>query len=206
MSQPSAGPLPQTGSALAAPQGLVVPVIRGAERLRLAEIAAGSIAMGLGGYLAARTDRDPKRLTWTIDKAKGDYFEQYRLAGDAPGWEAQRWTRTLRVPVTTLDALIGKYGAPAFIKIDVEGHEPAVLRGLHRPVPYVSFEVNLPEFRSEGEECIELLGALAPGEFNYVVNCQHGLRLQTWADKSQFLGTFARCAETSIEVFWHVTA
>src|SRR3978361_1349941 len=40
-------------------------------------------------------------------------------ARDAAGWQTQRWTGSIQVPVTTLDALIGKYGAPAFIKIDI---------------------------------------------------------------------------------------
>ena len=43
--------------------------------------------------------------------------EIVRAARDAPGWEAQRWTRTIRVPVTTLDSLIARHGMPTFIKI-----------------------------------------------------------------------------------------
>jgi FkbM family methyltransferase len=58
----------------------------------------------------------------------------------APGWEGQQWTRTVEVPVTTLDALIARHGAPRFIKIDVEGYEAEVLAGLSAPVPALSFE------------------------------------------------------------------
>jgi FkbM family methyltransferase len=58
----------------------------------------------------------------------------------APGWEGQQWTRTVDVPVTTLDALIARHGAPRFIKIDVEGYEAEVLAGLAAPVPALSFE------------------------------------------------------------------
>jgi FkbM family methyltransferase len=58
----------------------------------------------------------------------------------APGWEGQRWSRTVQVPVTTLDALIARHGTPCFIKIDVEGYEAEVLAGLSAPVPALSFE------------------------------------------------------------------
>ena len=58
----------------------------------------------------------------------------------APGWAGQQWTRTVDVPVTTLDALIARHGAPRFIKIDVEGYEAKVLAGLAAPVPALSFE------------------------------------------------------------------
>ena len=44
------------------------------------------------------------------------------------------------VKVTTLDDEIKKYGAPSFCKIDVEGLEVDVLRGLSSPIKMISFE------------------------------------------------------------------
>src|SRR6476619_871879 len=37
-------------------------------------------------------------------------------ARDAPGWQGQHWDKSIRVPMTTLDALIDEHGVPAFIK------------------------------------------------------------------------------------------
>jgi FkbM family methyltransferase len=47
---------------------------------------------------------------------------------------------TVDVPVLTLDMLIEKYGRPDYCKIDVEGWDVTVLRGLSVPPPIVSFE------------------------------------------------------------------
>lgn len=64
-------------------------------------------------------------------------------------YEATRFTGEIPVETTTLDALIHQYGQPDFIKIDVEGFELAVVRGLSVPVKMLSVECNLPEFREE---------------------------------------------------------
>jgi FkbM family methyltransferase len=54
------------------------------------------------------------------------------------------WSRgfdaALEVPLTTLDLLIATYGVPAYCKIDVEGFELEVLRGLTQPIPVISIE------------------------------------------------------------------
>lgn len=46
------------------------------------------------------------------------------------------------VQVTTLDALISRYGVPAVVKIDTEGYDHRVLRGLSQPIRHVIFEIN----------------------------------------------------------------
>ena len=107
------------------------------------------------------------------------------------------------VETTTLEHLIAAHGVPFFVKIDVEGHEAKVLRGLKQPVPFLSFEVNLPDFKPEGQECIALLQQLAAdGQFNYASDCQSGLRLKEWLGSQDFMQVFERCTENAIEVFW----
>jgi len=63
-----------------------------------------------------------------------------RTVGRSPAFAGVRWRQHLPVAVTTLDALIARHGMPAFVKIDVEGHEAAVLEGLSRPIPALSVE------------------------------------------------------------------
>jgi hypothetical protein len=117
------------------------------------------------------------------------------------------FARQRSVETTTVDQMMSAYGVPIFIKIDVEGYELNVIRGLQRPVPYISFEVNLPEFRPEGLECVEILGRLASaGKFNYAADCEQGLALDRWLSADQFLHTLRQCTETAIEVFWKVPA
>jgi FkbM family methyltransferase len=112
--------------------------------------------------------------------------------------------RQQRVETTTLDRLIGAYGVPFFVKIDVEGFERHVLSGLHSVVPYLSFEVNLPEFRPEGQQCVDMLQRLsADGLFNYVPGrYEEGLALEDWLNAADFSRVLEQCSEKSIEVFW----
>jgi FkbM family methyltransferase len=86
-------------------------------------------------------------------------------ARGAPGWETQRWTKAVPVPVTTLDALIDKYGAPAFIKIDVEGFEEEALQGLTHAVKALSFEFTIIQ-RDVALACIERCITLGYTRFN----------------------------------------
>ncbi|GGJ39098.1 FkbM family methyltransferase [Neoroseomonas lacus] len=86
-------------------------------------------------------------------------------ADGAEGWEGQRWDAEITRPVTTLDALALQYGLPAFVKIDVEGFEAEVLRGLTRPPRALSFEFTTIQ-RDIAAECLGLLSALGYRAFN----------------------------------------
>jgi FkbM family methyltransferase len=83
-------------------------------------------------------------------------------------FESEQWSSSSPVRVTTLDDLISVFGIPAFTKIDVEGHEQEVLKGLSVPLPAVSFEVTA-ELLDEALGCIDALDALSRYEFAFSI-------------------------------------
>src|SRR5258707_14119945 len=74
-----------------------------------------------------------------------------------------QWDKTVDVEMTTLDNLISKHGVPAFIKIDVEGYELEVLRGLTKPIKMISFEYTVPEQTHKITDCIKRVETFTPG-------------------------------------------
>jgi FkbM family methyltransferase len=80
-----------------------------------------------------------------------------------------RWSGTIEVRVETLDALVERYGLPEFLKIDVEGHEDDVLRGLSHSIPALSFEF-LGDHANGAARCMDHLASLGSYEYNAVVS------------------------------------
>jgi FkbM family methyltransferase len=108
----------------------------------------------------------------------------------SPGWvegcrrqphlRHARWTETT-VEMTTLDDLVARFGAPAFVKIDVEGLEADVLRGLSTAVPALSFEYT-PWRADAASECLDLLRPFGPARFNVAPGEDMLLRFPRWLD------------------------
>ncbi|RMG90078.1 MAG: FkbM family methyltransferase [Chloroflexi bacterium] len=90
-----------------------------------------------------------------------------------------RWNQHITVPVLTLDTLITRYGLPAFCKIDVEGYELEVLRGLSTPIPALSFEY-VPAVIEIALACIHRLASLGPYQFNWSEGEQLTWRSAHW--------------------------
>ncbi|GAA5200482.1 hypothetical protein GCM10023322_78470 [Rugosimonospora acidiphila] len=102
-----------------------------------------------------------------------------RAARGATGWEDETWDTTGEAPSTTLDALIAAHGLPAFVKIDVEGFEDAVLAGLHQAPPALSFEFTTIE-RILPRRCLDHLCALGFTDFNLALGDEMALALPGW--------------------------
>ena len=73
-----------------------------------------------------------------------------------------KWKDKKKIKIMTLDQLIQKYGRPEFCKIDVEGYESEVLKGLSEPISYISFEFMTPENSNLVSECLSLVKSISP--------------------------------------------
>ena len=104
-----------------------------------------------------------------------------RAADGAGGWEGQVWDATITVPCLTLDGLIRRHGPPAFVKIDVEGFEDRVLRGLSTPVRALSFEFTTIA-REVGRACLDRLAGIGPYRFNLALGETQRLAFEAWID------------------------
>ncbi len=98
----------------------------------------------------------------TVSSMSADWISAVNTTGR---FGDMRWKEKADVAVTTLDDLLCTYGNPTFIKIDVEGSEVNVLRGLTKPVPCLSFEFT-PELMEAALQCIRHLTALGFRHFN----------------------------------------
>jgi FkbM family methyltransferase len=108
--------------------------------------------------------------------------EWAQAVGRAKSFGGVKWQHSINVPVTTLDALIAGHGLPTFCKIDVEGYELEVLRGLSQPIRTLSLEV-IPAAVDIGLGCIARLGELSDYEYNWSRGETQRLAWPEWIDE-----------------------
>ena len=95
------------------------------------------------------------------------------------GFQAVRWDHEVDVPMTTLDELIRRFGAPDFCKLDIEGYEADALDGLGREVPALSFEF-VRGGLGVASRCVERLEILGRYEYNAVAGEGRSFLFTDW--------------------------
>ena len=103
-------------------------------------------------------------------------------------FSGETWGTSIVAPVTTLDALVDQFGTPKFCKIDVEGFELPVLRGLTSIVDFISFEF-VRESLEETKACASHISSLGEATFNYSLNSEFKLGSQKWLDVGRLIST-----------------
>jgi FkbM family methyltransferase len=147
------------------------------------------IAAALGGAPGHATLAvDP--MNPTVASLSPEFVVQ---AGASRGFRRVRWHERIEVEVTTLDALIAAYGPPIFCKIDVEGYEHAVLEGLSRPLPALSFEY-LPAALDPALIAVARLNRLGAYRFNRSPGESMRLTLPRWLGAAEIAAELRRLA------------
>jgi FkbM family methyltransferase len=126
-----------------------------------------TVVPGAVGARAGRARLGISTAFPTVSSMSPDWIES--VATDR-SFARVRWDRSVEVAVATLDDLIAAHGVPAFCKIDVEGFEVDVLRGLTSPLRALSFEYLPPAHDAAltALGLVERLGAAAGGyRYNY---------------------------------------
>ena len=93
-----------------------------------------------------------------------------------------------KIEIVTLDSLIGTYGNPGFIKIDVEGYELEVLKGLSKPFGVLSFEYAVPENLNGTIACLKYLkGKYQNLVCNYLICNETNWVLNKWVPVDEMI-------------------
>jgi FkbM family methyltransferase len=135
-----------------------------------------------------------------VGKTEGNATLYFAKGGDAFASMKNIWasrvgsTSAMIVPVTTLDKAIDEFGTPAYCKIDVEGLEADVLKGLSKAIPTISIEYHChPEGIASVEECLTMMARLGAYKVNLIGEDNATFLLPKWLSIPDFLRAFPGC-------------
>jgi FkbM family methyltransferase len=101
------------------------------------------------------------------------------------------WQGTVRVQVRTLDSIANSYGIPKYVKVDAEGYDAEVLRGMSFRPQIVSFEFLSVDLRI-ARECVQLL---RDWSFNFVIEERSRFELNQWVNGEEVLTAISALSE-----------
>jgi FkbM family methyltransferase len=145
-------------------------------------IVAAAVGAAEGEATLLVSERTP-----TVSSLSQAWVESVRRA---PRFTGVTWDGHVTVRVTTLQALVNRFGRPAFCKLDIEGSEAAALSGLTQAIPVVVFEV-IPAERRAAQTCLALLENLGHYEYNWTVREVPRLRSARWLSAEEMSSVVA---------------
>jgi FkbM family methyltransferase len=109
-------------------------------------------------------------------------FSKEWIEGTKKMFTKDNWDKVEKMQITTLDKMIVEYGKPQFIKIDTEGFEVEVLKGLSQPIKALSVEYTLPDPHQKNIACVEKLESLYQGKavYNLCRDEAYSMHFHTW--------------------------
>jgi FkbM family methyltransferase len=140
------------------------------------------VKMGLG-------EREEEKTMFVANESTiSSLSEEWIQSVKQDRFKNHNWDKQIIIKITTLDNLIRKYGKPVFCKIDVEGYELEVLKGLTQPIPRMSVEYTVPEQTNRLIQCIEYCLQLNPAyKFNYCTGESMNYKLKEAVNGEKFL-------------------
>jgi FkbM family methyltransferase len=106
-----------------------------------------------------------------------------------------------KLETDTVDNYITTYGKPGYIKIDVEGHELEVIKGLKNLISLISFESNLPEFANETIEIIEYLSKISNDKYSFNACEEVPFIFDSFISKNQIIEFVKTTSFSSVEIY-----
>jgi FkbM family methyltransferase len=135
------------------------------------------------GAEAGHTTMYISRLTPTVTSLSPKWINSVR---EDQSFANVLWDDAVPVRVTTLDQLIERFGTPALCKIDVEGYEFEVLKGLSQPLVLVSFEY-IPATIELSISCVARLSQIGQYEFNWLVGENYRFSSPIWLNEADIV-------------------
>jgi FkbM family methyltransferase len=129
-----------------------------------------------------------KKMYISDNSAISSFSEDWINSVKQERYKEEEWKEGELIEQITLDSIIDKYGDPSFIKIDVEGYELEVIKGLTREINQISFEYTVPEQLEKAVECINHMKKFCKSIVcNYSLGESMEFQLENWISDSDMI-------------------